>query len=163
LLAGDAFDPFLLEEAVIKTANTFTIDGRINPEFYREIVSGDTYVTNSANSSGPSEATYEFRPWSEMKGLCFDLIKGRRTPLYFHFVLHLMPEKAESLLAKENINVRAHDVKALILTIRYDGSVARLITGTSYHTFSLSREADNVWDTALEKYLGKKGVGFEKL
>ena len=30
LLASDTFDCFLLEEAVIGTASTFTIDGRIN-------------------------------------------------------------------------------------------------------------------------------------
>ena len=30
LLAGDTFDIFLLEEAIISTANTYTIDGHIN-------------------------------------------------------------------------------------------------------------------------------------
>ena len=34
LLAGDAFDCFLLEEAIISTANTYTIDGHINVDFY---------------------------------------------------------------------------------------------------------------------------------
>ena len=32
LLLSDTFDCFLLEEAVVGTANTFTIDGHINKE-----------------------------------------------------------------------------------------------------------------------------------
>lgn len=151
LLAGNVFDLFLLEEAVIKTANTFTIDGHINREFYQE--------------SAPEDASappYDFRPWDEIKGLCFDLIKGKRTPLSFHFVLHLMPEQAESLLTKSGIDLRNSNMKALILTIRYDGTAVRLITGTSYHTFTLSKEADTVWDNALEEYLLRKGIDFEQ-
>ena len=34
LLVADAFEPFLLEEAVIGGASTFTIDGHVNREFY---------------------------------------------------------------------------------------------------------------------------------
>ena len=37
LLAGEDFDAFLLEEAVISTYNTFTIDGRQNREFYTAV------------------------------------------------------------------------------------------------------------------------------
>ena len=36
LLATDTFDCFLLEEAMVKAANTVSIDGRINREFYIE-------------------------------------------------------------------------------------------------------------------------------
>ena len=136
LLISDTFDVFLLEEAVIGTANTFTIDGRINQEF---------------------------RPWNEIKGLCFDLIKGKRTPLFFRFVLHLMPEKASALLQKENCDTDPSQVKALVLNIRYDGSRATLTTGTAYHTFVMSKEADNIWDKALKKYLEKKGIAYESL
>ena len=89
LLVADTFEPFLLEEAVISTASNFTIDGHVNREFYE----------NDENS--PSLPDNEFRPWSELKGLCFDLIKGKRTPLFFRFVLHLMPEKAAALLEQE--------------------------------------------------------------
>lgn len=151
LLAGDAFDPFLLEEAVISTAVTYTINGHINPAFYlpeeRDAVS----------------LPYEFQPWSDAKGLCFDLIKGRRTPLYFKFVLHLKPEKATALLAKEQTGVDASQVKALVLTIKYDERGAVLTTGTAYHTFVMSKEADAIWDKAVSKYLSGKGIPFEAL
>ena len=151
LLVADAFEPFLLEEAVIGTACTFTIDGHVNPEFY-------------GNDEEPSRsAAYEFRLWSELKGLCFDLIKGKRTPLFFRFVLHLMPEKAAALLEKESCDVESSQVKALVLNIRYDGSKAVLTTGTALQTFHLSKMPDAIWDRALRKYLDGKGISYEEL
>ncbi len=146
LLTSDTFDMFLLEEAVISTSCTFTIDGHINRDFY-------------GSEGGESvEPPYEFRPWSEIKGLCFDLIKGKRTPLFFRFVLHLMPEKAAALLSKEGSDVDPSLVKALVLNIRYDGAKAVLTTATAYQTFLLSKEPDAIWDKALMKYLEGKGI-----
>ena len=150
LLVSDAFDPFLLEEAVISTASTFTIDGHVNREFFH---SEDELL----------EDLPDFRPWSEMKGLCFDLIKGKRTPLFFRFVLHLKPQKATALLEKEGCDVDPSQVKALVLNIRYDGTKAVLTTGTAFHTFLLSKEPDAIWDKSLQKYLSAKGISFELL
>lgn len=151
LLAGDTFDIFLLEEAVVSTANTYTIDGHINTDFYPAEERGNEYIP------------YEFQRWSEIKGLCFNLIKGKNTPLYFKFVLHLMPEKAAALLAKENSDVDASQIRALVLNIKYDGSKAVLTTGTSYRTFVMSKEADVIWDKAIVKYLTGKEIAFEEL
>ena len=86
LLATDAFDLFLLQEAVITTANTYTIDGRMNRDFFSK--------EELENGSCP----YEFQPWSEIRGLCFHLIKGKHTPLFFKFILQLNPQKAAALL-----------------------------------------------------------------
>lgn len=151
LLVLETFDIFLLEEAVISTANTFSIDGRINRDFY------------SGGEPEAVEALPEFRPWSEIKGLCFDLIKGRRTPLFFRFVLHLTPEKAAALLLREGGETASSQVKSLVLNIRYDGSKAVLTTGTAFHTFVLSKEADLIWDRALKKYLDDKDISYEAL
>ena len=149
LLISDAFEPFLLEEAVIGGASTFTIDGHVNREFY--------------GSDDSVEILYDLRPWSEIKGLCFDLIKGKHTPLFFRFVFHLMPEKAQALLEKENCDIDPSQVKALVLNVRYDGSKAVLTTGTAFHTFLLSKEPDVIWDRALKKYLNGKGILWEEI
>lgn len=150
LLAGDAFDPFLLEEAVIATAVTYTIDGHIHKEFYLE------------EERGADMLPYEYQPWSEVKGLCFDLIKGRRTPLHFKFVLHLKPEQAARLLAKEQA-VETSVIKALALTVKYDEKGALLTTGIAYNTFVMDREPDKIWDRAVLQYLAGKGIDFEEL
>ena len=150
LLTSDAFDGFLLEEAVISTVNTFTIDGHINEDFFA-----------GREDESPYPASYEgFRPWSELRGFCFDLIKGKRPPLFFRFVLHLMPEKAQALLARENCEIDPSQLKALVLTIRYDGTRAVLTTGTSFHTFLLSKEPDRIWDKAMLKYLDGKEIAY---
>ncbi len=151
LLVGDTFDIFLLEEAVISTANTYTIDGHINIDFYP--------LEERGNDCIP----YEFQRWSESKGLCFHLIKGKNTPLYFKFVLHLKPEKITSLLEKENCDIDASQIRAFVLNIKYDGSKAVLTTGTAYHTFVMSKEPDIIWDKAITKYLCGKGIEFEEL
>ncbi len=151
LLVADTFEPFLLEEAVIGTACTYRIDGHVNQEFY------------SGDEDGSEKDVYEFRPWGRLKGLCFDLIKGRRTPLFFRFVLHLMPDKAAALLEKEGCDVAPDQVKALVLNIRYDGAKATLTTGTALHAFHLSKMPDAIWDRALGRYLDGKGIAYEEL
>lgn len=151
LLVTDSFDIFLLEEAVIGTASTFTIDGHVNKDFFR---GGD-----GEDASGMPE----FRPWSELKSLCFDLIKGKRTPLFFRFTLQLKPELTATLLKRENCDVEPEQVKALVLNIRYDGTKAVLTTATAYHTFLLSKEPDAIWDRALAKYLDREDISYEIL
>ena len=151
LLTSESFDVFLLEEAVIGTANTFTIDGRINRDFFQ------------SPDQDTSEDLPEFRPWSEMRSLCFDLIKGKRTPLFFRFTLQLMPKKAAALLRQENCDVDPGQVKALALNIRYDGSKAILTTATALHTFLPSKEPDTIWDRAMTKFLDREGISYETL
>ena len=152
LLAGDAFDIFLLEEASIVAANTVTIDGHLNREFYSEedIQSGQV-------------PDYAFTPWSNLKGLCFHLMKGRRTPLSSKFVLHLKPELAEKLLKRESSDIDPSQISALVLTIRYDCAKAVLTTGTAARTFLLSKEPDQIWDRTLSAYLTQKGIATEIL
>lgn len=149
LLAGEAFDIFLLEEATLTTDVTYQIDGHVNVEFFP--------VSERTSEVIP----YEYKPWSELKGLCFDLIKGKRTPLYFKFVLLLKPEKIKAMLEKEKLSTKEVPLKSLILTIKYDGGKAVLTTGSSYQTFVLDKTADVVWDRQISKYLAMKGIGFE--
>lgn len=151
LLAGDTFDIFLLEEAVISTANTYTIDGHINKDFF------------PPEERGTDCIPYDFQPWSEIKGLCFNLIKGKHTPIFFKFVFHFKPEKATALLAQQGNQASADNLKAMVLNIRYDGTRAVLTTGTSYHTFVMNKDADSIWDKALMKYLSGKGIGYEEM
>lgn len=159
LLSGDTFDGFLLEEAVIRTANSYTIDGHMNADFFPPEERGAEFLP------------YDFCPWNHIKGLCFDLIKGKYTPLHFKFVLQLKPETMRRLLIGDNANRcdgnrdsgDFDQVKAFVLNIRYDGGRAVLTTSVSYHTFVMSREADLIWDNALCHYLNDKGIGYEKL
>ena len=150
-LTGDSFDVFLLEEAIIRTAVTYTIDGHINTEFFP--------VEEQNSDCLP----YEFQPWSDTKGLCFHLIKGKNTPLFFKFVLHLKPEKANALLTEKNHLTDISQIKSLVLNVRFDGTKTILTTGTSYHSFRLDKEPDMIWDNAITHFLAQNDIPFEKL
>ena len=150
LLTGDTFDGFLLEEAVVRTALTYTVDGRIHPEFYPPEERGEDCIP------------YEFQPWRDVKGLFFDLIKGKHTPLAFKFVLLCKPEAALSLLSDRGCGAEdASRIRWLVLTIQFDGSRARITTGTSHTTFAMNREPEAAWDGFLASYLTEKGISFE--
>ena len=139
LLVADTFDPFLLEEATISTALTVTIDGHINKDFY------------PADERGEDCIPWELQSFSKIKGLCFDLIKGKHTPL----------DKAATMLTKAQVDPDV--IRALVLNIRYDGEKTILTTGCAYQTFTMDKSADTVWDKALKKYLDLKGISYEEL
>jgi hypothetical protein len=151
LLFADTFHLFLLESASITTANTFSIDGRMQRKFFTAEELEDSDLS-----------PYEFAKWEDMKGLCLGLIKGKRTPLAFKFVFHLMPHYMSQLLEKQGCSVPLEQIKALVFSIHFDGTRALMTTGTSYHTFILTREPEEIWDKAVRQYLSKKGISFEE-
>ncbi len=151
LLSGETFDIFLLEEAVISTANTYTIDGHINQDFF---------LPKERNLEA---LPYEFQPWKELKGICFNLIKGKHTPLYFKLVFHLMPEHVVKILNQGHSSFDPGMIRAMVLSIKYDGNKATLTTGTAYQTFIMDKEPEQLWDKALTSYLSSKEIAFELL
>lgn len=152
LLVADTFENFLLAEATISTANTYQIDGHINKEFYTQ-----------EELSDPSCCPYDFAQWKDLKPMVFHLIKGKKTPLFFKLVLHLQPQNVGKLMAAAGCSIPAQQIKALVLTVKYDGTHAILTTGSAYHTFIMSKEPDEIWDKAFLQFLSKKEIGFEIL
>lgn len=152
LLGGDDFDSFLLEEASISTYNTFQIDGRQNKAFY-----------TSEEWEDRDLRPYDFTQWKVIRPVCFDLIKGRRTPASFQFVLHLIPEYTASILKKGDTGVTPQQIRGFVLNIRYDGTGLTLVTGTSYHTFLMDKLPDALWDQSVRQFLAKRDIAFEEL
>ena len=142
MLTGNVFDTFLLEEASVTTV-TYHIDGHAQKDF--------------------SPCEYEFIPWTDIKGICFQLIKGTKVPLHFQFVFHLMPKHVESILKAADAAVDPSLIRAFVLTLRYNGEIATLYTGTAYTTFVADKEPEKLWDAACEKYLLKKEIACERL
>lgn len=151
-LASDTFDIFLLEQASVSTYNTFDIDGRQNKSFY-----------SSEEWEDANIRPYEFSRWKDMRGLCFDLIKGKHTPTSFKFVLQLCPEYIEGILKNEDTLLKSDDIKALIITLKYDGNRLLLVTGTALRTFIPDKSLDQYWDNAIRRFLSKKELSYEEL
>lgn len=151
LLTTDTFDSFLLEEAIITTYNTFIIDGHYIKEFFQPSEEEVSFLDE-----------YQFSKWHDMRALCFQLIKGKKPPVSFKFILQLQPSFAQNLLDNSDTAIRSDQLKAFVLNIKYDSGHLSLITATSYYTFLLDKTADILWDSAMSQFLTKHGIVFEE-
>ena len=152
LLASEAFDSFLLEEASISTYNTFLIDGHQNRDFYTSEEWEDKEIR-----------PFDFTTWKQIRPICYSLIKGTKTPSAFKFILHLMPDYLASILKEQDTTVTPQQIKALVLTVKYDGTTLTLITGTAFHTFIMDKSLDALWDNAVKSFLDKREISYEEL
>ena len=152
LLNADTFDSFLLEEAQIHTYNTFTIEGYQNRDFYTKEELEDKELF-----------PYEYSQWKDMKGICFQLIKGKKVPTFMKIILHKKPEDAYTLLEEGGAISFAESLKAFVVTIKYDASGLLLTTGTSFSTFLMDKTADLLWDNAFRCFLTEAGIDFEEV
>ncbi len=151
LLGTDCFDGFLLESASIASSVTYAIDGRCNRDFYTK-----------EEWSDPLARPFDFVPWQELRPLIFSMIKGKRPPVSFQFVLHLMPRYLPGILRQADASLSEKQVRALVLTIRYENGAASLVTGTSFTTFVMDKSLDCAWDKAMRRFLQKKGIAFSE-
>ena len=124
LLASDTFDDYLILEAVITKANTFTIDGRLNEEYLSDL-----------ENEGESP-TGRLQTWGKVRAFCFELIKGKTLPVYMKVVLQKSREEADHYL-----------------NIVYDRKELKVVTGTSLRTFTLDKSLEREWDQSAESLL----------
>ncbi len=150
LLSSDCFDSFLLQEASIKTANSYVIDGTENKDFY----------TNEDRQDA-SCCPYEYAEWKNMRMLCFQLIKGKRTPLSFQFVMSLKPDARDALLDQAGIDKTNSLVSHFIMNIRFEQSCLSITSAVSYLSFTLSKDSELLWDKTLGQFLSKKQISFD--
>jgi len=148
LLRGNDFDDFLLEEAVIKTGNSYTIDGHINKEFYGDLIT--------------EEAPYDYSRWVDIKNVCFELIKGHHTPLGFKFIMHVKPEHTDALLKKNGSNLSSEQV-AFVMNIKFAEGVTTITSASAIKTFSLDKSHEQIWDNAVKRFLSAREIEFEEL
>lgn len=141
LLLRDTFDAFLFIEGSVTTFNKFTIDGYLHPDFYEE--------------DAPDQA---FSSWKQLRDFVFSLIKGKRTPLDFHFVFTLSPEMIQTFIRDCQLDFQPETVQGLYLNFHYDGSVLTCITGTSLRIFTLDKSLDHAFDKWVNLFFEKHGI-----
>ncbi len=149
LLATDFFDSFLVEEATIETYNTFSIDGRIHRDFYKDTIEEQEDI--------PQE---EFSKWEKLRPICLELIKGKRTPIAFKFVLHLDKASKDRLFQDIDSDISADQVSFGII-IKYAQGEVVITTGVSYSIFTLDKEAEKAWDKYIPSFLESNGIEAE--
>ena len=144
LLLSDTFDNFLFIEGRIVTFNTFTIDGYIQKAFFES-----------------AEELPQYSSWKHVREYCFSLIKGKRTPLSFHFILCLSPKNTALLIEQNHLDFQPESVQGLYLNLTYDGSALTCITGTSLHIFTMDKSLEHAWDCYLQKFFSQKNISFD--
>lgn len=149
LLNSETFDSFYLEEALITTFNEFSIDGRIQTDFY----------TKEELEENPA-LLKEFSLWKELRPHCFSLIRGNHTPLHFKLVLHVGDGFLEKLLNSPELTIDPALVKSLHLIIKYQTGKLTCITGTAFHTFVMDKSLESLWDNALKKSFTSMNIDF---
>lgn len=150
LLIQNTFDNFLFIEGDITTYNKFTLDGFLQKKFYDE----ETNLLIGAR---------EYSYWKDMKELCFSIIKGKQTPLDFHFVYALSTGNIGKLLTSEVIPLKPEEVGGLFLNFKYDGEHLGCTTGTSIKTFTLDKSLEHAWDHMVQRFLAKSEMSFNVL
>ena len=152
LLCTDVFDNFLLQEVVIQGAITYQIQGTLHPDFY------STEELEEANLTGLS-----FLPFGKVRTQCFDLMKGKRTPSYFKFVLLLSPSNLEKTLQQTDSSFTSQDISAVFLNLKFQNQKLLLTTGISYRIFTTDKSLEQEWDILIKKFLKNHQIMFEEL
>lgn len=147
LLLSETFDPFLFIEGKITTFATFTMDGYIKKEFF-------------ADGEAPER---EYALWKDVREYCFSLIKGKRTPLGFKFVLGLSESNIEKLIGQQGLDFETEDVRGLYINLKYDGQKLQCVTGTAMNLFTMDKSLEQAWDVMVQKFFTQEEIKYEML
>ena len=147
LLLSETFDPFYFIEGEIVTFSTFTMDGYLKKDFF----------------DGENAPEREYALWKDVREFCFSIIKGKRTPLSFKFVLGLSDSNIEKLLLQQELDFRPQDVRGLYINLKFDGQNLQCITGTAMNLFTMDKSLEQAWDKMVQKFFTQKEIKYEVL
>lgn len=134
LLKADLFDTFEVREVVAHTAFKMVLDGKRNKDYYSDI-------------NEDAETTYsEYLSWGEMRKYVYELMSGKKMPLYFKIILSTNKEKTLQL---------SPDVTTFYLNIIFKDNQITCTTGTAYASFTMDKSADALWDERIKQFLFK--------
>ena len=137
-LGGNLFDDFLMSEGKLSMNIAYEFDGKILKEFY------DTEEWEEMK-------TYPYVMWQEEKEKIFSLVKGKKTPLSFQFVMMLKLDLVSDILAKYNLALREEEVAGLFNNFLYDRQGSKCTAGVSRKTFVLDKTLEEAWDQEVKE------------
>lgn len=152
LLRTDTFDSFLLREGAITTCMSYQLDGRAKADFFSPEDEG--YRLSSQES---------YIPFSLVRPVCFDIIKGKRTPSSFQFVFQLSSENQRRTVASINSSFSPEEVSGMYLNLKYQSQQLTCTTGVSCHIFSMDKSLEQAWDDMVKLFFRKHRIAFETL
>ena len=106
-LKTEIFDHFLLQEGIVVSSVSYVIDGTITKGFYTETEAEELGIK-----------TFHFLPFSMLRPRIFDLIKGKKAPSSFKFVLMLSPENQKRTMERIGSSYTPADISAMSMNIK---------------------------------------------
>lgn len=152
LFIGEVFDQFWLNEADIATYNVFSIDGKIQRNFYDN---------DELELLDKTRRTCSL--WKEVRPYCCSLIRGKRTPLYFKIVLQLSLQKTAALVHESDLGIQEENIRGLYLNLQYKNKVLLCTTGTALTTFLPGKRLDQLWDSMIIDFFSQHKILYEEM
>lgn len=152
LFIGDVFDSFLLNQASITTFATFSIDGRLQYDFF-----------DTGEQELLSESARDFALWKEIKPQCFAIIRGKRAPLQFKIVLQASPRVTAALFQKNGMEFSDKEKEIFFLNLQYKNRSLLCTTGSSLNQFYTGKKPLHLWDEAVVDFFHRRQIQFEEI
>ena len=118
LLKDGMCDHFLLQEAVITQAATYTIDGSFHPDYYEPEELDTLHLQNLS-----------YLPFSLLRPSCLKIMQGKKKPLFFKFVFLLSPENQEKTITRSGTDFTSKDISGMYVHFIYKNEVLTCTTG----------------------------------
>lgn len=158
LLIEDAFDSFLVSEVLIKTGNSYVIDGHINKEFFSDSERSELREDAENNGRIYDESLSRF---SELKPFVLSVMKGKKTPVSFKMSFYLAGENINKLLKSSGTQFTANDIDGLSLIVKYADNELTITSSASLKIFSLDKSLEKYWDEMVIKFLNSHEFQYE--
>ena len=150
LFLEEDFDRFELSKAQITTGQVYTIDGHLQLSYYE-----------TKEREAFEQASRAYSLWGDLRPLCFQLIRGKRTPLSFQ-LLFILSRDQLSLPVFAPLSEAYEQGFRFALNLHFTAEGLSCTTGIWTGSFSLDRTPGRLWDEAAESYLGAFGLTPEK-
>ena len=147
LFLKDTFHRFAFVESSFTTFITYNFDGMLQKDFFD-------------NGTCPQR---RYSLWREVQPQCYNIIRGKRTPLHFKIVFQMEEHYIEPLLRQWGLNFSSENIFGLYLNIQYDGKDMICTTGTSLKIFTLDKTLDHMWDQSVQNFFQKYQIVFEDI
>lgn len=147
ILMKDTFDEFLVSEVkILGKANLFLTGKPAEGFFPEEALDESGYVA-----------------YKELRSICFDMIKGEKTPDSFTFMFLLKRSEVENLIEDCDSTLQPQDVESLSVLVRFKDGELSFTTGSALRIFTMDKSLNMAWDQWLERFMDKCGILWDAL
>ncbi|MDO5136714.1 MAG: DUF5721 family protein [Eubacteriales bacterium] len=151
LFIQETFDAFWLCQARISTYSLFSIDGRLDREFF------DSDELELLDRTKRTHAL-----WKEVKPHCFSIIRGKRAPRSFRIVFQLSSQKTTAAIKAAGFGVDVQTIHGLFLNLSYKNKMLLCTTGVSLDAFLPGKELEQLWDSMILDFFRQNQILFEQ-